>query len=189
MSFATLIPLDGLQFRSLPRNAPFIGARHLVRSIHGEKTSAEMKKKKKREGVGEKKIGVRQSMGGRVKRPLTIPFPHAINRTIAANAVNRSNRMFQLHDPALKFGRFHACPRNRSPFLRARVFDYPLSCSIFLNHLIFISDRWPPPPFETWSYLRHIVFSIYFIPLIRSKLCLKIFRGSKKIVAIKARRF
>lgn len=161
MSFATLIPLDGLQFRSLPRNAPFIGARHLVRSIHGEKTSAEMKKKKKREGVGEKKIGVRQSMGGRVKRPLTIPFPHAINRTIAANAVNRSNRMFQLHDPALKFGRFHACPRNRSPFLRARVFDYPLSCSIFLNHLIFISDRWPPPPFETWSYLRHIFYILY----------------------------
>lgn len=108
MSFATLIPLDGLQFRSLPRNAPFIGARHLVRSIHGKKTSAEMKKK--RRGWGEKKIGVRQSMGGRVKRPLTIPFPHAINRTIAANAVNRSNRMFQLGDPALKFLRVSSKP-------------------------------------------------------------------------------
>lgn len=53
-------------------------------------------KKKKKEGEREKKIGVRQSMGGRVKRPVTIPFPHAINRTIAANAVNLSSRMFQL---------------------------------------------------------------------------------------------
>lgn len=117
----TLIPLDGLQFRSLPRNAPFIGARHLVRSIHGEKNECRDEKNKKKRGGG-KKIGVRQSMGGRVKRPLTIPFPRAINRTIAANAVNRSNRMFQLRDPALKFGRFHACPRNRSPFLRVPAF-------------------------------------------------------------------
>lgn len=101
----------------------------------GKKRVPRWKKQKKKRGGG-KKIGVRQSMGGRVKRPLTIPFPRAINRTIAANAVNRSNRMFQLRDPALKFGRFHACPRNRSPFLRVPAF-FRLSRCIFLKSFDF----------------------------------------------------
>lgn len=101
----------------------------------GKKRVPRWKKQKKKRGGG-KKIGVRQSMGGRVKRPLTIPFPRAINRTIAANAVNRSNRMFQLHDTALKFGRFHACPRNRSPFLRVPAF-FRLSRCIFLKSFDF----------------------------------------------------
>lgn len=60
----TLIPLDGLQFRSLPRNAPFIGARHLVRSIHGEKNECRDEKNKKKKEEGEKKLGLGSRWAG-----------------------------------------------------------------------------------------------------------------------------
>lgn len=105
--------------------------------------------KKKRRGWGEKKIGVRQSMGGRVKRPLTIPFPHAINRTIAANAVNRSNRMFQLGDPALKFLRVSSKPISLSTCPRFSIILLHFSESFHFHNRSMTSSI---PKNHLWSY-------------------------------------